>query len=55
MAQLALDLSDSLVLPFDIVEYANFLERDLAKLERQYSNLLIANGASFGNSFLDDA
>lgn len=48
MAELALALSESLVLPFEITNYAKFLQMDLSKLESRYSAILHDNGASFG-------
>jgi hypothetical protein len=50
MTELTLDLSESMVLPFDVVSYAHFLERDLDKIESRYTNLAANNGATFGNS-----
>jgi len=50
MSELVLVLSESLILPFDITNYAKFLHNDLNKLESRYSERLSANGASFGNN-----
>ena len=47
MAELTLNLSESVVLPFDVVNYARFLERDFNKIESRYNELATANGASF--------
>ena len=49
MSEMALNLSDSAILPFDLLNYATFLQRDLGKLERRYGDMLAANGATFGN------
>lgn len=51
MTELTLNLSESMVLPFDVVSYAHFLERDLDKIESRYTNLAANNGATFGNSY----
>lgn len=50
MTELTLNLSESMVLPFDVVSYARFLERDLDKIESRYKNFAATNGATFGNS-----
>ena len=50
MTELTLNLSESMVLPFDVVSYAHFLERDLDKIEARYTNLASNNEATFGNS-----
>ena len=50
MTELTLNLSESVVLPFDIVSYATFLEKDLDKIESRYKSLVAANGATFGNT-----
>jgi|LakMenEpi03Aug12_release.lakeMendotaPanAssembly.Ray.scaffolds.fasta_scaffold496609_2 hypothetical protein len=50
MTELTLNLSESVVLPFDVVSYANFLEKDLDKIESRYKSLAAANGATFGNT-----
>ena len=52
MAELALELSESQLLPFDLVNYANFLWRDTTILELKYGDLLESNGAAFGNKTL---
>lgn len=48
MAQIALSLSESQVLPFDVVSYATFLERDFSQIEQRYNNVLVKNGGTFG-------
>jgi hypothetical protein len=48
MSEVVLVLSESLILPFEITNYANFLHNDLNKLESRYAERLSANGASFG-------
>lgn len=50
MTELTLNLSESVVLPFDVVSYASFLEKDLDKIESRYKSLAAANGATFGNT-----
>ncbi len=50
MAEMALELSESQILPFDLINYSIFLENELNKLEFKYTNLLEANGASFSIS-----
>ncbi|XP_046440416.1 glutamate carboxypeptidase 2-like [Daphnia pulex] len=47
MTELTLNLSESVVLPFDVVSYASFLEKDLDKIESRYKSLAAANGATF--------
>ncbi len=49
MAELSLNLSESLVLPFEVVSYAGFLERDLNKIESRYKAVAGANGVTFGS------
>ena len=48
MAELALNLSESLVLPFDAVNYGKFLQRELEKIETRYGGIVVTNGATFG-------
>lgn len=49
MTELTLNLSESLLLPFDLVSYASFLERDFNKIEVRYKDIATKNGATFGN------
>lgn len=49
MAELSLNLSESLVLPFEVVSYASFLERDLDKIESRYNAIAAENGVTFGS------
>lgn len=55
MAQLTLKLSESLVLPFDVVSYGRFLERNFNNIERRYKDVVVKNGATFGISYKWDS
>lgn len=48
MAQMALSLSESVILPFDGISYANFLARDFSQIEQRYNEILTKNGGTFG-------
>lgn len=49
-AAVAVQLADSVVIPYDIRAYALFLNRSLSSLETQYGALLQINNDSFGIS-----
>lgn len=52
MAEVIRQLSDSLLIPFDVVNYANHLKLLVNGLDNAYGKLLRDNGVEFGkNSF----
>jgi hypothetical protein len=49
-AAVAVQLADSVIIPYDIRAYALFLNRSLSSLESQYGTLLQMNNDSFGKT-----
>ena len=48
VAETARNLSESLILPFDVKNYAQFLNQDVKSYENRYTEVLVKNGAKFG-------
>ena len=49
MTEMVRDLSEAVILPFDIELYASFLKAAFNNLQKPYNHLLQANGVSIGN------
>lgn len=48
MSEIVLNLSESLVLPLDVLSYGTFLQRDFNNIESRYKAILESNGVTLG-------